>query len=88
MHNLHTKLIKILEICKQLSQNLVNDHGNITRRGPVPQFSDLEVMALSLAAMSKASVADFNYLKDVKLAYQDCQIYSDKGYIGADVQAR
>lgn len=50
MHNLYPKFIKILEICKQLSKNLVNDHDNITRRGPIPQFSDLEVVALSLAA--------------------------------------
>ena len=50
MHNLYTMFVKILEICKQLSKNLVNDHGNITRRGPVPQFSDLELVALSLAA--------------------------------------
>ena len=208
MHNLYTKFVKILEICKQMSENLVNDHGNIPRRGPVPQFSDLEVVALSLAAetesidsekwlfdyklqeymdkmpnlisrrqfndrrkktaglceeirkrmanimdggedfffidskpieicrvargkrckmgrtgefskapdfgfcasqntfyfgyklhalcgvsgvihsydLSKASVADINYMKDVKQSYQDCHIYGDKGYIGADVQ--
>ena len=27
-----------------------------------------------------------NYMKDVKLAYHDCSIYGDRGYIGADVQ--
>lgn len=27
MHNLYTKFVKILEICKQMSENLVNDHG-------------------------------------------------------------
>ena len=42
MYNLYTKFIKILEICKQFSQNLVNEAGNIPRRGPVPKFSDLE----------------------------------------------
>ncbi len=52
MHNLHTKFVKTLEICKQFSQNLVNEHANIARRGPVPKFSDLEVVALSLAAES------------------------------------
>ena len=36
--------------------------------------------------LSKASVADIYYMKDVKLSYQDCHIYGDKGYIGADVQ--
>ena len=32
------------------------------------------------------SVADINYMKDVKLEYYDCSIYRDKGYIGADIQ--
>ena len=208
MYNLYTKFVKILEICKQFSQNLVNECGNIPRRGPVPKFSDLEVVALSLTAeaesidsekwlfdyrlqehkskfpnlisrrqfndrrkktaglceeirkriamkmdgeeeqffvdskpigvcrvargtrckmgrtgdfsqapdfgycasqntyyfgyklhalcgltgvihsydLSKASIPDLDYMKDVKLSYHDCSIYGDKGYIGADVQ--
>jgi hypothetical protein len=36
--------------------------------------------------LSKASVADLHYMKDVKHTYHDCSIYGDKGYIGADVQ--
>ena len=208
MYNLYTKFVKILGICKQFSQNLVNECGNIPRRGPVPKFSDLEVVALSLTAeaesidsekwlfdyrlqehkskfpnlisrrqfndrrkktaglceeirkriamkmdgeeeqffvdskpigvcrvargkrckmgrtgdfsqapdfgycasqntyyfgyklhalcgltgvihsydLSKASIPDLDYMKDVKLSYHDCSIYGDKGYIGADVQ--
>jgi hypothetical protein len=208
MYNLYAKFVKILEICKQFSENLVNDSGNVPRRGPVPKFSDLEVVALSLTAetesidsekwlfdyklqeykdsipnlisrrqfndrrkktsglceelrkriamemdggeeqffvdskpievcrvargkrckmgragnfsqapdfgfcasqntyyfgyklhalcglsgvihsydLSKASVADLHYMKDVKHTYHDCSIYGDKGYIGADVQ--
>ena len=208
MYNLYTKVVKILEICKQFSENLVNELGNIPRRGPVPKFSDLEVVALSLTAetesidsekwlfdyklqeykanipnlisrrqfndrrkktaglceklrkriamkmdggeeqffidskpievcrvargkrcrmgrtgdfsqapdfgfcasqntyyfgyklhalcglsgvihsydLSKASVVDLHYMKDVKQTYHDCNIYGDKGYIGADVQ--
>ena len=54
MHNLYTKFVRILEICKQFSHNLVNAQGNIVRRGPVPRFSDLEVVALSLAAESES----------------------------------
>ena len=50
MYNLYTKFVKILEICKQFSENLVNELGNIPRRGPVPKFSDLEIVALSLTA--------------------------------------
>ncbi len=48
MHNLHANFVKILKICKKFSYGLVNDLGNIPRRGVVPRFSDLEVIALSL----------------------------------------
>ena len=50
MYNLYTKFVKMLGICKQFSENLVNEFGNILRRGPIPKFSDLEVVALSLTA--------------------------------------
>ena len=50
MYNLYTKFVKILEICKQFSEYLVNESGNVPRRGLVPKFSDLEVVALSLTA--------------------------------------
>ena len=49
MHNFCTKYGKILDICKRFSKNLVNEFGNIPRRGVVPKFSDLEVIALSLS---------------------------------------
>ena len=29
MYNLYTKFVKILEICKQFSENLVNELGNV-----------------------------------------------------------
>ena len=48
MHNLFANFVKIHEVCKRFSQDLVNDNGNITRPGAVPKFSDLEVIALSL----------------------------------------
>ena len=38
MYNLYTKFVKILEICKQFSENLINESGNVPRRGPVPKF--------------------------------------------------
>ena len=52
--NLYTKLVKILEIRKQFSENLVNESGNFSRRGPIPKFSDLEVVALSLRAETES----------------------------------
>lgn len=65
MHNLYTKFAKILEICKQLSDKLVNEKGNIPRRGPISKFSDLEVVALSLAAESE-SIDSENWLFESK----------------------
>ena len=52
MHNLFANFVKILEVCKYLAKDLVNDKGNIPRPGVVPRFSDLEVIALSLTAES------------------------------------
>ena len=49
-YSLHTKFVKILEIHKHFSENLVNESGNVPRRGHVPKFSDFEVVALSLTA--------------------------------------
>ena len=66
MHNLYTKFVKILGICKQFSDNLVNARGNVSRRGPKPKFSDLEVVALSLAAESE-SIDSEKWLFDYKL---------------------
>ena len=72
MYNLYTKLVKILEICKQFSENLVNESGNVPRRGPVPKFSDLEVVALSLTAETE-SIDSEKWLFDYKLQeYKDC----------------
>ena len=57
MYNLYTKFFKILEICKQFSENLVNESGNVPRRGPVPKFSDLEMVALSLTAEAESIIS-------------------------------
>ena len=71
MHNLYTKFVKILEICKQFSEILVNESGNVPRRGPVPKFSDLEVVALSLTAEAE-SIDSEKWLFDYKLQeYKD-----------------
>ena len=36
--------------------------------------------------LSKTSVHDINYLKDIKSLYRDCSIFGDKGYISAEIQ--
>ena len=61
MYNLYAIFVKYLEICKSFSGNLVNETGNIRRRGVIPKFSDLEVIALSLTAETM-SIDSENYL--------------------------
>ena len=50
MHNLYAIFAKLLNICKHIAGNLVNESGNVPRRGVVPKFSDLEVVALNMAS--------------------------------------
>ena len=50
MHNLYAIFAKLLNICKQIAGNLVNESGNVPRRGVVPKFSDLEVVALNMTS--------------------------------------
>lgn len=71
MHNLYTKFVKILEICKQFSKNLVNERGNMLRRGPVPKFSDLEVIALSLLAESESIDSENWLFESILNEYKD-----------------
>ena len=46
---------------QEFFKNLVDERGNMPRRGVVPRFSDLEVIALSLIA-EKCSVDSESYL--------------------------
>ena len=41
MHNLYVNFVKILEIFKDFSKDLVNERGNLPRRGIVPRFPQL-----------------------------------------------
>ena len=50
MHNLYAIFAKILNICKQVAGNLVNESGNVPRKGVVPRFSDLEIVALNMTS--------------------------------------
>ncbi len=48
MYNLYAIFIKFLDICKQMAGNLVNEHGNMPRRGTVLRSSDLKVITLNI----------------------------------------
>ena len=41
MHNLYANFVKILDVCKKFSANLVNELGKMPRPDVVPKFSDL-----------------------------------------------
>ena len=66
MCNLYTKFVKFLEICKEFSEDLVTEAGNVRHPGPVPRFSDLEVIALSMAAEAE-EIESENWLFEAKL---------------------
>lgn len=61
MHNFIVKFGKILDIFKEFAGNRVNNLGNVPRRGVVPRFSDLEVLALS-ATVEVFGIDSENYL--------------------------
>lgn len=50
MHNLYVIFAKFLNICKQVADNLVNESGNVPRRGVVLRFSDIEIVALNMTS--------------------------------------
>lgn len=54
MDNFFAKFGKILDVCKRFSKDLVNEHGNMLRRGVVPKFSDIEVISLVLTAETES----------------------------------
>lgn len=52
MHHLYAIFAKFLDICKLIAGNLVKEQGNLCRCCVVLRFSDLEVVALSMASES------------------------------------
>lgn len=50
MHNINTNFDKILGVIKDILKYEVDEKGNYKRRGTVPRFSDVEVIALNLTA--------------------------------------
>ena len=50
MCNLYTKFVKFFEICKQISDELVNEKRKIFRHDPISRFSNWEVVDLNRAA--------------------------------------
>jgi len=91
MHNLYANFVKILEVSKQFSRELVNEKGNIPRCGVVPRFSDLEVVALSLTAESLSIDSEnclFEKLKEYRQEFPNLisrRQYNDRRKFTADL---
>ncbi len=84
MHNLYAIFAKLLNICKQIAGNLVNESGNVPRRGVVPKFSDLEVVALNMA--SEAVGIDSESLEGVSKCipsffYDKAPTFPSRGFV-------
>lgn len=71
MHNLKVNFDKILNICKLNSTGLVNGYGNVPRPGPIPIFSDLEVVSLSMMAEALGIDSENLLFSKIKTDYQD-----------------
>ena len=61
MHNIKVNFDKIIEVIKDILKEELTIQNNFKRRGVVPRFSDLEVIALSLTAES-LGIDSENYL--------------------------
>lgn len=63
MHCLFANFVRILDVCKQYSEDLLSDKDNMPRCGVIPKFSDLEVIA---AARGKKAIRQALYLLHVQ----------------------
>ena len=71
MHNIKANFDKIAVIIKDILREEINEKGNYTRRGAVPKFSDIAVIALSLTAEC-LSIDSENYLfSKLRAEYQN-----------------
>ena len=71
MHNLKVNFDKILNICKLNSTELVNEQGNVPRPGPIPKFSDLEVISLSMISEALGIDSENLLFLKIKTDYQE-----------------
>jgi len=71
MHNLTANFGKMLDICNTFGKKFTNDKGNIPRRGVVPKFSDLEVVALNLTAEALSIDSENLLFNKLKSDYKD-----------------
>ena len=65
MYNLYTKFVKILEICKQFYENLVNESGNVPCRDFVSKYPFYQIDKLANRGLQAVVKFTFNGLMTV-----------------------
>lgn len=70
MHNIKANFDKILGVVKDILGGEINEKGNYLRRGTVPRFSDIEVVALSLTAECLGIDSEHYLFSKLKKEYQ------------------
>jgi len=71
MHNIKFNFDKIVEVIKDIIRDKINEKGNYKRRGTVPQFSDIEVIALSLTAECLSIDSENHLFSKLNTEYKD-----------------
>lgn len=71
MHNLKANFDKIMVIVKQSLNTAIDNFGNVPRTGRKPDFSDLEVITLSITAEALSITSENLLFKKLESDYQD-----------------
>lgn len=71
MHNIKTNFDKILGVLKEIIGAEISESGNYLRRGTVPRFSDIEVIALSLTAECLSIDSENHLFSKLNTEYMD-----------------
>ena len=71
MHNIKVNFDKIVEAIKDIIGDKINERGNYKRRGTVPKFSDMQVIALSLTAECLSIDSENHLFSKLNTEYKD-----------------
>ncbi|MCK9156482.1 MAG: hypothetical protein M0P12_10295 [Paludibacteraceae bacterium] len=78
MHKSYAIFAKFIETCKDFADYLVDEAGNVRRRGIVPKLSDLKEIAFIMTAKA-LSIDSENYLFSKLAEYKSS--FSDKIFL-------
>src|SRR6056297_2334606 len=71
MHNLKTNFDKIMVIVKQSLNTIINESGNLHKKGKKAHFSDLEVISLAITSEALSITSENLLFKKIKSDYHE-----------------